>query len=134
MVDIGRQAEWLADVRAAADRAGVPVVLNARVDVVLQAGRPADELPLVEPIVERARAYLAAGADCVYPIVLRTPEAIRQVVAALAPAPVNVTCPPDRAVIRAAAELGVARVSTGGGLWRVIQHGLAERLGVLAAE
>ncbi|HEX4722549.1 MAG TPA: isocitrate lyase/phosphoenolpyruvate mutase family protein [Pseudonocardiaceae bacterium] len=134
MVDVRRQAEWLADVRAAAERAGVPVVINARIDVVVMAGRPADEQSLVEPIVERATAYLAAGADCVYPILLHTPAAIRQVVAAVAPAPVNVTCAPDRVEITAAAELGVARVSMGGGLWRVVLAGLAERLAVLAAD
>ena len=134
MVDVGRQAEWLADVRAAAERAGVPLVINARIDVVIRAGLPADEQPLVEPIIERAKAYLAAGADCVFPIVLRTPEAIRQVVAAVAPAPVNVTCTPDKIVIAAAAELGVARVSMGGGLWRVVRAGLAQRLAVLAAD
>jgi 2-methylisocitrate lyase-like PEP mutase family enzyme len=134
MVDVGRQAEWLADVRAAAERAGVPLVINARIDVVIRAGRSADEQPLVEPIIERAKAYLAAGVDCVYPILLRTPEAIRQVVDAVAPAAVNVSCAPSRAAIEAATGLGVARVSMGGGLWAAVRTGLTERLAVLAAD
>ncbi|HEX9335207.1 MAG TPA: isocitrate lyase/phosphoenolpyruvate mutase family protein [Pseudonocardiaceae bacterium] len=134
LIDIDRQAKYLADVRAAADRAGVPLVLNARIDVVLATGRPADQAPLVAPIVERAQAYLAAGADCVYPIALRDPEAIRQVVAAVAPAPVNTNCPPDKAGIAAAAKLGSGRLSMGGGLWAVVRTGLAARLADLTAE
>ena len=47
----------------AAIREAVPeLVVNARVDVFLRGGGDVDEA------VERANAYLAAGADCVYPI------------------------------------------------------------------
>jgi len=134
MVDVAKQAAWLADVRAAADRAGVHLVINARIDVVLHAGRPADETPLVDPIVERATAYLEAGVDCVYPIALRTPDVIRQVVAAVAPASVNGNCPPNKDGIAAAAALGVGRLSMGGGLWHVVKKELAERLAVLGAD
>src|SRR6476661_2497852 len=54
--DSGEQARFLAAVRAAA---GDRVVINARVDVHLRGGTLEDGL-------ERARAYRAAGADCVY--------------------------------------------------------------------
>ena len=37
LVDAGAHAEWLADVRSAADDAGVPIVINARVDTFLPA-------------------------------------------------------------------------------------------------
>lgn len=134
LTDVAKQAAWLADVRAAADRAGVPLVINARIDVVLDAGRPADETPLVDPIVERATAYLAAGVDCVYPIALRTPDVIRQVVAAVAPASVNGNCPPSAEGIAAAAKLGVGRLSMGGGLWMAFKESLAQRLAALAAD
>ena len=61
--------------------------------------------------MERGRAYLAAGADCVYPIGLRDPETIGKLVKALA-APVNIMVRaglPDVAELKA---LGVARAST----------------------
>ncbi|HEY0804156.1 MAG TPA: isocitrate lyase/phosphoenolpyruvate mutase family protein [Pseudonocardiaceae bacterium] len=139
LVDMRRQAEWqaewLAAVRAAADRSGVPLVINARVDVVIAArasGSPVDEPALAEAVIDRARAYLAAGADCVYPITLRDPEVIRQVVAALAPAAVNVLAPLDG--VSAAARLGAARVSTASGRWRMAKAALAEQLAVLAAD
>ena len=37
LADAGAQAEWLAGVRSAADDAGVPIVINARVDIFLPA-------------------------------------------------------------------------------------------------
>jgi 2-methylisocitrate lyase-like PEP mutase family enzyme len=137
LVDADRQAEWLASVRAAAERAGVPLVINARVDVLpvaYAAGGAVDELTLLEPIVARGKAYLAAGADCVFPILMHDPTAIRQVVAALAPAPVNVISGPQGPSPADAAGWGVARVSAGPGLWRLNQAALAERLAVLAAD
>jgi 2-methylisocitrate lyase-like PEP mutase family enzyme len=137
LVDADRQAEWLASVRAAAGRAGVPLVINARVDVLPVAyagGGVVDELTLVEPIVARGKAYLAAGADCVFPILMHDPTAIRQVVAALAPAAVNVISGPQGPSPADAAAWGVARVSAGPGLWRLGQAVLAERLAVLAAD
>jgi 2-methylisocitrate lyase-like PEP mutase family enzyme len=134
LVDVARQAEWLASVRAAADRTGVPLVINARIDEVIAAGSPSDESALVQPVVARAMAYLAAGVDCVYPILLHTPDAIGQVVAAVAPAAVNVSCRPAKTALSAMAALGVARISTGGGLWREFQQDLGARLAVLAAD
>jgi 2-methylisocitrate lyase-like PEP mutase family enzyme len=136
LVDADRQAEWLAAVRAAAERAGVPLVINARVDVlpVAYAAGAVDELTLIEPIVARGKAYLAAGADCVFPILMHDPTAVRQVVAALAPAPVNVISGPRGPSPAKVAEWGVARVSAGPGLWRLNQAALAERLAVLAAD
>ena len=61
--------------------------------------------------MERGRAYLAAGADCFYPIGLRDPATIARLVKALA-APININV---RAGLPSVAELealGVARAST----------------------
>ncbi|MFB9461529.1 isocitrate lyase/PEP mutase family protein [Streptomyces cinereospinus] len=52
-------AEWLAEVRAAA---GDRLFLNARVDTFLRGVEDPDRA------LERAALYVAAGADCVYPI------------------------------------------------------------------
>ncbi|MCF3964254.1 isocitrate lyase/PEP mutase family protein [Streptomyces fuscigenes] len=57
--DPRQHADWLAEVVAAADGA---LVVNARVDTFITGDTdPASA-------VERARLYVAAGADCVYPI------------------------------------------------------------------
>src|SRR3954467_14825687 len=63
MVDPAAQADFLAAVRAAA---GDALVINARIDVFLRrAGSPDEQLAAA---LARAARYLAAGADCVYPI------------------------------------------------------------------
>jgi 2-methylisocitrate lyase-like PEP mutase family enzyme len=105
-----KHAEWLAGVRSAADDAGVPIVINARVDTFL----PRSGIPEAERLTEairRGRLYRAAGADCIYPIGVRSRRDIAELVAEL-PAPVNgnTGAELDLATLR---ELGVARVSYG---------------------
>ncbi|WP_327287641.1 isocitrate lyase/PEP mutase family protein [Streptomyces sp. NBC_01198] len=115
LVDAGAQAEWLAGVRLAADDAGVPLVINARVDAFLPAGG-VPEADRVAEAVRRGLLYLAAGADCVYPIGMRERDQVAALVAGL-PGPVNANPggPLDLATLR---ELGVARVSYGPRFYR----------------
>jgi 2-methylisocitrate lyase-like PEP mutase family enzyme len=131
LTDVAAQADWLASVRAAADRSGVPLVVNARVDVFIRA-QGTDEHTLLADAVARARAYLAAGADCVYPIGLRDQDVLRRLVAEVAPAPVNVMTVPGGPPVAGLAELGVARVSMGTSVWRAAQQALARRFTELA--
>jgi len=95
--------------REAASAAGVPIVINARTDLYIK--NIGDDESRFDKTVARGRAYLAAGADCIYPIALRDPETIGRLVKALA-APVNIMV---RAGLPGVAELealGVARAST----------------------
>jgi 2-methylisocitrate lyase-like PEP mutase family enzyme len=108
-------AQRIGAVRQAAEAVGVPVVINARVDVFLRGTDPADER--TEEAIRRGRAYLAAGADCVYPIWLTDAAAIGRIVAALE-APVNVLLRPGSPSVQDLVELGVRRISVGGGLAR----------------
>ncbi|WP_020420198.1 isocitrate lyase/phosphoenolpyruvate mutase family protein [Amycolatopsis sp. ATCC 39116] len=117
---VEEQAARLAAVRAAAGR---DLVINARIDVFLGAPDPRAVLP---EAVERARAYLEAGADCVYPILLRDREVLAEFVRAVSPAAVNANGP-----VAELAELGVARISLGAGLWRAARGWLAEHLKTL---
>ena len=121
LVDAERQADRLGAIRAVADRAAYPLVLNARIDVFLH-DRDADQAALVEEAVGRASVYLRAGADCVYPIVLRDRDAIASFVAG-AGGPVNILAAGGPGVAELA-ELGVARVSYGSS----IHTGLMEEL------
>ncbi|TCB87387.1 isocitrate lyase/phosphoenolpyruvate mutase family protein [Micromonospora zingiberis] len=130
LVDSQVQAELLAEVRAAADAAGVPIVINARVDVFLRAyGDPAGRL---DEAIRRARAYLAAGADCVYPIVLADPVQLRSFVEAV-PGPVNVLARPAAPTLPELAALGVARISYGPGLYAATRAHAAHLLASVAA-
>ena len=87
----GAQAERLAGVREAADGAGYPLVINARIDVFLadfHGGAERPQAELVDEGLARAGAYFEAGVDCVYPIALWQADALRAFVAG-APGPVN---------------------------------------------
>ncbi len=118
LVDVERQAEWLAEVRAAAEVSGVGLVVNARVDVYLhQVGTPGQRLA---EALRRARRYLEAGADCVFPIRVSDEESIGELVRD-AGGPVNVLYQPGTPSLERLAELGVARISFGGGLHRATQ-------------
>lgn len=100
-------AARVAAVRAAASRTGVPLVLNARSDG-LARGASFDEA------VERANAYLAAGADCIFVLGLSTEQLVADAVAAI-DGPISVFSGPSSVPLRRLAELGVARVSFGPG-------------------
>ncbi|MFI7706977.1 isocitrate lyase/phosphoenolpyruvate mutase family protein [Nonomuraea sp. NPDC049480] len=117
LVDPGAQAEFLAEVRAAA---GQDLVINARVDVYLHGRTSRQEA------VERGRRYLEAGADCVYPIGLGD-EAEIQALAAELEGPVNILFRPGTPSLGRLAQLGVARISFGGGLQQAA-HAYAQGL------
>lgn len=122
LVEAGAQAEWLAEVRAAADDAGVPIVVNARVDVFLPTSGISEPAWLTET-VRRGRLYREAGADCVYPIGVRRRHDIATLVAEL-PGPINGNTGEhlDLATLR---EVGVARVSYGPRFHRAAMADLA---------
>jgi 2-methylisocitrate lyase-like PEP mutase family enzyme len=114
--DAEAQAAYLAEVRAAATAAGVPIVINARIDTIVR--HPQGDAKAVMPeTVRRARLYFEAGADCVYPIGLRDPVLVGQLTRELGRRPVNVN-PSDP--LSALAEAGAARVSAGAGPFRFL--------------
>jgi 2-methylisocitrate lyase-like PEP mutase family enzyme len=95
--------------RAALDQAAADVLLVGRSEGFL-VGRTA-----LAPTVERLVAYAEAGADCVYAPGITDIGAIRELVTAVAPVPVNVLL---RGTMRVAdlAACGVRRVSVGASL------------------
>ena len=132
--DPDRHAEWLGAVRQAASENGYGLVINARVDVFLGpmlAGAGAGtQAELVPEAVRRANAYLAAGVDCVYPIVLWETDALRGFMSEVG-GPVNVVRLPQAPSLAELAELGVARVSWGLLLFLEAMGRLEERLASL---
>jgi 2-methylisocitrate lyase-like PEP mutase family enzyme len=132
--DPGEHAAWLAAVRRAASDAGYGLVINARVDVFLGpffgGADPATQRDLVPDAARRANAYLEAGADCVYPIGLCEPGALRSFMAEVA-GPVNVLPLPPTPPLADLAALGVARVSWASLLHREAMAHFAEQLAAL---
>jgi 2-methylisocitrate lyase-like PEP mutase family enzyme len=125
---VEEQVERLRGVRAAADAAGVPIVLNARVDVFLP-GR-GEGLDAVDEAIARGRRYIAAGADCVYPI-MAPPDVLPRLVEGIA-GPVNAIAKADRAAIERVAATGVARISLGGNLFDAARERMRELIDGLA--
>ncbi len=99
--------------RTAIDAHGGRVVLTGRCESFV-VGRP----DLAETI-RRLEAYAEAGADCLYAPRLGTLDEIAAVVAAVAPKPVNALVGGDFTTVAGLADLGVRRISVGGGLARV---------------
>jgi 2-methylisocitrate lyase-like PEP mutase family enzyme len=126
--DPGEHAEWLGAVRKAASDDGYGLVINARIDVflgpLLAGAGPGTQDELVPEALRRAHAYVEAGVDCVYPIVLWETDALRRFVSD-SPAPVNVVRMPNAPPLAELAALGVARVSWG----HFLYHGAMARFG-----
>ncbi len=120
LFDLGLAVERVQAARAAIDVSGTGVVLTGRSEGFL-VGRP----DLGETI-RRLTAYADAGADCLYAPGLRSRDAIAMVVAAVAPWPVNVLVGSDFITAAELADLGVRRISVGGGLARAAWGGFLE--------
>ncbi|WP_028061630.1 isocitrate lyase/PEP mutase family protein [Candidatus Solirubrobacter pratensis] len=102
-------AARVAAARANGEELGVPVVINARTDVYI---RDVPEPERLVAAIERAEAYMDAGADCIFVPGLRDLDAIREIAARV---PVSVLAGaggPARAELAAA---GVSRISYGPG-------------------
>ncbi|MFF9188703.1 isocitrate lyase/PEP mutase family protein [Streptomyces rochei] len=114
--DPREHAEWLSEVRAAA---GDRLFVNARIDTFLRGvGDP-------EATVERAALYVAAGADCVYPI--GAPVGVLPLLRSGVRGPMNVHALPGEGPSPAElGGLGATRITFGPGLQRRAERALRE--------
>lgn len=103
---VTEQAERIAAAREAADAEGVPLFVNARIDTFLRDGGGVDRT------LERAAAFLAAGADGVFVPGAVDPDTIGLLATGI-DAPLNVLAGPGALPVTELASLGVARVSVG---------------------
>lgn len=107
---IAEQAERLAAARAAADEAGIELYINARTDMYLRSvGDPAQRLP---ETLDRARAYLQAGASGVFVPGITEPATVAKLVEGI-DGPLNLLVGPGAPSVPELSKLGVARVSAG---------------------
>ncbi len=123
----------VARVRRAAQIARGRILLTARTDNFLH------DRPDLEDTIRRLTAFAEVGADVLYAPGLPDMEAIRAVVRAVAPKPVNVLIGPRTGAVSLAAlgAAGARRVSVGGALYRqamgtVVRSAQALRAGDLA--
>jgi 2-methylisocitrate lyase-like PEP mutase family enzyme len=137
LTDPGRQGAYLSAVRT---EAGADLVINARVDVYVRppasdrarAGVSGVDADAADEAVARANAYLAAGADCTYPILAPAdalPELVRRI-----DGPVNAMFRPGGPSLAELAAMGVARITFGGGLQAQVARHVQDMAEGLAAE
>ncbi|MGW1069416.1 isocitrate lyase/PEP mutase family protein [Streptomyces aureus] len=116
---VAEQAERVAGARAAADAAGVPLFVNARIDTFLRGAGGVEETLL------RAAAFLAAGADGVFVPGVTDPTTVKALVEGI-DGPLNVLVGPGAPSVGELAALGVARISAGSSI-AAAAHGLVRR-------
>jgi 2-methylisocitrate lyase-like PEP mutase family enzyme len=122
----------VAAVGEAAEAEGVSFVLNARTDAYLRAGdRDPDEV--LTDAIERGRAFLAAGAACVFVPGLLDESTITRLVEGIGERRVSVIGEPGMPAGSRLADLGVARVSYGPWSQRVALTALADTASDLLA-
>jgi 2-methylisocitrate lyase-like PEP mutase family enzyme len=124
LVEVETQVRKIRTIRRVGAEMGVPIVINARTDVYLAGiGEPAGRFDLA---LERLRAYIDAGADCLFVPGISDEAVIREFVEALR-FPLNVLIGPGMPPLSRLKELGVARVSTGSSVARAT-IGLTRRI------
>jgi 2-methylisocitrate lyase-like PEP mutase family enzyme len=121
--DISEQAARIAAARAGAEACGIDLFINARCDLFLIEDRETHGPELLARWLERGRAYAEAGASGLFAPGLVDPDLIGALVDRC-PLPLNILMmrgAPDVAVLT---NLGVSRISYGGGPYRVAMQAL----------
>src|SRR5476649_1450721 len=109
------QVDKIAKIVKASTKAGVRVVINARTDGFLNSfGAPETRLGIA---IERGKAFLEAGADCVFVPGVRDAATIGALVKGIG-GPINILAVDGSPSLRELEALGVARVSLGSGQMR----------------
>lgn len=125
MRPVDEAAAAVAAMVAAGKAAEVRFVVNARTDAFLQAGDRDPEAVLADA-VERGRAFLDAGAACVFAPGVQDPDVIGRLVAGIGERRVSVLAGPGSPSLSTLAALGVARVSYGPWTQRAALTALAD--------
>jgi 2-methylisocitrate lyase-like PEP mutase family enzyme len=112
LADVNLQIEKIQALRALATERDIPFVINARTDAYHLQGLGEDEK--FRMAVERANAYRAAGADCLFVPFVTYPETIARLAESIN-GPLNVLAMPGTPPAGALEVMGVRRVSSGSG-------------------
>ncbi|MEM7736573.1 MAG: isocitrate lyase/phosphoenolpyruvate mutase family protein [Deinococcota bacterium] len=130
LADLDAQCEVVAAVSALKTEFNIPFVLNARTDAFwLNLG---DQRANLASAIARAKAYVDAGADCVFVPGALNAQTIRTLVQEI-PVPLNVIAHPESPSLQQLEHMGVARLSLGSvavramlGMTRQLAHDIAQ--------
>lgn len=106
---VDEQCERIAVARQIATRIGIHLVINARIDAFLS---EASTEEATNDTLERAAAYVGAGADCIYPIGTLEDSTIRTLRDHIN-SPINILAVPGGPSLSSLHEIGINRVSFG---------------------
>jgi 2-methylisocitrate lyase-like PEP mutase family enzyme len=127
LLDRGLSVERVRAAREIADKAGIPVAINARTDAFFPASMTGDDR--FGEAVARGNAYLQAGASSVFVPFLAKPDVIGRLAREI-DGPLNILARPGSPSLAELKALGVARVSVGGVLatsaYAVVRRAAAE--------
>ena len=107
------QSEKIHLIRKTASEMGSSLFINARTDVFIKENNLSKKEKVSEAIA-RGKSYKDAGADCLYPIVLKEKESIKTIIKELA-LPVNILMIPGIPDFSSLKEIGLTRISLGPG-------------------
>lgn len=117
LIPVNIQSERINLVREVANESGIRLFINARTDVYIK-GTDFDDYGKLLETIKRGRAYIDAGADCIFPIAVKQINHIRELTSNIA-APINILAIPGVPDFKKLNDLGVARVSLGPGFLKI---------------
>jgi 2-methylisocitrate lyase-like PEP mutase family enzyme len=115
MIPVAEQCRKIEAIREVGMQYDIPLVINARTDLFFQPAQ-SNTLSLA---IERANAYEKAGADCFYPIMISSYQAITTLKEAVN-IPLNVVLAGPVRDMKELERLGVSRISVGPGLMKAV--------------
>jgi 2-methylisocitrate lyase-like PEP mutase family enzyme len=114
--DINEQCERIKTAREISMKKGLHLVINARTDCFLSKARK-PILEVTQNVINRADAYIKAGADCVYPVGVLNLEIIKTLRKAIS-YPINILGSHRTIPLKTMQEIGINRVTFGPFLFR----------------
>lgn len=115
---IEEQCKRISVVREAAERKGIPLVINARTDVFLsKENKPKAEL--ISEAIKRAEAFMKSGGDCFYPVGILDLETVK-ILRKEIKSPINILGSAKSVPLKTLREIGINRVSFGPFIYRSI--------------
>jgi 2-methylisocitrate lyase-like PEP mutase family enzyme len=112
-------------VKKVSETCGVPLFINARTDVYLKGKNFASEKAKFDETLQRGKAYLDAGADCIFPPAMKDADDLEKLIEALR-CPVNVLAFPGTPDFQVLRGIGVARLSLGPGFLKIAIKAMKE--------
>lgn len=118
LIPIEIQCQKIRLIKSVSADMGIPLFINARTDVYIHGREFATAESKLEETLKRGLAYKNAGADCLFPIVVKELNDIKKLVEHLQ-MPINILTIPGIPELNILQEIGVARVSLGPSLLKI---------------